>query len=329
MKKALKILGIILAAIVILVVLVIAGFNIFQHISYSDFYATAEKEFEIPGLSDDFVPQGLTFDDKSNMYVICGYMKDGSNSRIYTINPKTNDSSYIVLDNHCHAGGLTIANGYLFLCTDDLISIYDWTNRDEENFKPIATFDPLTGPAFIHAEGDLLYVGEFYIAEDYETDESHHFTTDSGDYNQAVMTVFSLSDVIQSITDNTAVLPLYALSICDNAQGMCILPNGNICISTSWGLTTSHIKQYEDPSDFVDAAENADTYYEAGDGVKIPLYYLDSAHLVKDTTLQPMSEELYFDGERILIMCESASNKYIFGKFTSSKYCYSFIPDTQ
>lgn len=85
-KKVGKVFLIILAVIVALALLFIAGYNIYQKISYREFNKVSEKEFKIPGLSDGFVPQGITWvenDGKEGMYLVCGYMSDGSASRIY------------------------------------------------------------------------------------------------------------------------------------------------------------------------------------------------------------------------------------------------------
>ena len=36
-----------------------------------------------------------------------------------------------------------------------------------------------------------------------------------------------------------------------------------------------------------------------------------------------MAEEIAAVDGKLYTMCESATNKYIFGKFTSAKYCYA------
>ena len=50
---------------------------------------------------------------------------------------------------------------------------------------------------------------------------------------------------------------------------------------------------------------------------------LDSSVLKTDLKIAPMSEEIVTVEGQLYVMCESASNKYIFGKFTSAKYCYA------
>ena len=58
-------------------------------------------------------------------------------------------------------------------------------------------------------------------------------------------------------------------------------------------------------------------------GKKLSLYAFDSAALAADKAIAPMSEELIVVGDKLYVMCESASNKYVFGKFTSAQWCYA------
>ena len=55
----------------------------------------------------------------------------------------------------------------------------------------------------------------------------------------------------------------------------------------------------------------------------VPLYVLDGSTLKGDIKLAPMAEEIVIENGKLYTMCESATNKYIFGKFTSAKYCYA------
>ena len=55
----------------------------------------------------------------------------------------------------------------------------------------------------------------------------------------------------------------------------------------------------------------------------LPVYSLGATTLVETIVAPPMSEEIvYLDG-KIWIMNESASNKYVFGKFTTGNYLFS------
>ncbi len=336
LKKVGKVLGIFIIIICLTVVTVILGFNVYQRVSYREFYAVSEKEFLIPGLSDGFVPQGITYVEDESKYLVCGYMADGTASRIYKFddkqgeNPSKDFVQLIKSDGKpdlAHAGGVAVYGDFVYMATGEEINVYSLKAvLDDKNdtVKTIGTFDPQTGPAFVHVEDGYLYVGEFYIAEDYETPKSHHMETDSGDFNQAVMTVFKLDETKELGLEDK--IPELAYSITDNAQGMCFV-DGNILISTSYGLSTSHVKVYSNPVK-LPLSENAnrDRTFITSDSHAIPLYYLDSAHLEKDWTLAPMAEELLLKDDKVYVMCESASTKYKFGNFTGGRYCYSFNP---
>ena len=366
-KKVGKVLLIILAVIISVVLLVIIGFNVYQKISYREFNKVSEKEFKIPGLSDGFVPQGITWveDEKyGGTYLVCGYMADGSASRIYMTNGKSGKElkqQFVSLftnagkEDHAHAGGIAVFGDFVYMATGHEINVYSLSellgtkeknvnlvdsyveNSKDSEFagviEPIGTFNPQTGPAFVHVEDGYLYVGEFYIAEDYETPESHHMTTDSGDYQQAIMTVYVLSkDGELGLLEDK---PVAAFSITDNAQGMCFVKDDKgdtkMLISTSYGLSSSHIKVYDNPMksyiSLLAGDDNAkDGTFKTEDGDEIPLFYVDSAHLEKDWVLAPMSEELLYKDGKVYIMCESACKKYMFGNLTGARNCYSFKP---
>ena len=58
-------------------------------------------------------------------------------------------------------------------------------------------------------------------------------------------------------------------------------------------------------------------------GAELPLYSLDNGSLTADYKIAPMSEEIVLVDGKTYVMCESASDKYKFGKFTGAKWCYA------
>ncbi|MBR5126307.1 MAG: hypothetical protein IKU68_06190, partial [Oscillospiraceae bacterium] len=147
-----------------------------------------------------------------------------------------------------------------------------------------------------------LFAGNFYIAEHYETPDHHRITTPAGDQNTSLITVFRADESFEFGIDPAAVA---AISAPDKVQGMCFTEEG-IVLSISWSLTDSNLLFYAYDDQRVGQVEVL-----AGE---VPLYYLDSANLVHTAVLPPMSEELVYRDGRVEVMCESACNKYIFGK---------------
>ena len=89
-----------------------------------------------------------------------------------------------------------------------------------------------------------------------------------------------------------------------------------IVLSTSYGVAPSKLKYYN----LNHAAHEQKTI----GSLTLELYYLEGACLERDVIAPPMSEEIVYKDGRLYIMTESASNKYIFGKFMSGRYMYSY-----
>ncbi|MDO5448344.1 MAG: hypothetical protein Q4F70_01910 [Clostridia bacterium] len=335
-KSKKKIALIVVISIVVLLLVIYLVFFALIHINSSEYYKTAEKEFIIPGLGDGFVPQGITFDDKSSFYLVCGYMSNDEAARIYMVDPDTNDFSFISLNDvdgkpdKSHICGIATYGRFAFVTTGEKVNVFrlaDINNPDYNVATPIDSFDSDNIPAFCYVVNDTLYVGEFYRSKSYETPESHHIQTDTGEYQMAIMTVFDANELTAALSSKGAiddVAPKAIYSIQSGAQGMCILKGGQICISSSWGLSTSHVTIYDDP---MKSNLTADDKFTIESGKEIPLYYLSQENVIKDYKLPAMAEELALDGDKVLIMNESASNKYFFGKLIGGKYCYSFLPE--
>lgn len=326
MKKALKILAFVLGGLILAVVLFIAGLKIAGHVRYDkSFFNDAWREFSIPGIHDGYIPQGITYDEASGNFLCCGYMGDKSASRVYVVDPKTDKNRYILLKNadgsDCtgHVGGFAVWGSYLYIADGDNTLVYSLSDvldaEEGAGVKALGAVPTDCRASFNYVKGDILYVGEFYRAGNYETDSTHHFTTEAGEVNRALIYAYELDrDVEFGIVSGS---PLYAYSVTDLVQGMCITDKGDICLSTSWGPATSHLYLYEGvPTDKADATITVR-------GTEVPVIFLDSSHLKETVNLAPMSEEVTYVNGRIYTIYESASNKYFFGKLFRETHSWS------
>jgi hypothetical protein len=161
--------------------------------------------------------------------------------------------------------------------------------------------------------GNKLYAGAFYRkGSQYLTPDSHQLKTPSGDQNTALMMVYTLDETTgKPVSDK----PDLVYSTLSNVQGMCITESGRMVLSTSWSVYPSELLVYD-----LDRASEGEWDYN---GEKIPLVYLDSACLAESVVCPPMSEELVCENGRVIIMCESACMKYLYGKITSGNFAYS------
>lgn len=322
-----RIISAVLCMIIVLVAIAVIGFSVGENIVFFSFYKNADKEFKIPGLWDGAVPQGFEYIEESDTFLYTGYQKDKvSPSVVYIMPDKGEGEARAVelfnLDGSAytgHVGGITIYGGTTFIATSggmDIFNTDDILDNDGKATK-VGKLKLDFDVAFCEVHDGKLYAGNFYRAVDYETPEKHHLTTPCGDKNTAVIYEYEL-DPISELPKNVA--PSLVYSITDAIQGLAFDNEGRMILSTSWGLSKSHLYVYEKPAQIFEDA------YET-EGLKTDLCYLDSDTLVKDIVAPPMAEELvYLDG-KVYIMNESASMKYLFGKLTGGQYCYAYELD--
>jgi hypothetical protein len=331
LKKALIIVAIVFSVLLFILIAVKVG----EKLIYSSFYSNATRQFKMPGAWDGLVQQGFEYNEDAEVFLAGGYMSNGSASRIYVISRSGEEVSYTCLKNQDgsdytgHVGGIESYNGYLLVADGgrdssygggiDIFSLHDILQGKEEARK-IGRIKTYNNPAYCHIYDGYLFAGEFYREKDYETALSHRIETPAGDKNTALTMVFKLDT---AFTDSFGINPepIAGISTTDAIQGMVAYgdrENGKIVLSSSYGLSTSKIRVY----DMKKISDNGVT--KDIDGKVLPIYYLDKASLERTIDAPPMAEEMVYLNGELYILNESASNKYIFGKFMSGNYVYSY-----
>jgi len=304
MKQILKFIGKLIMFVIIgilaLILVTIIGLNIAKYFIYSDYYSIKTDICKNPGLNDGFVCQGIAVSEEDNVILVCGYMKDKTNSRIYVTDFDSN-SYYVELTRGGekytgHAGGLAITGDTVYIANAKKIysfplsSVLSASNGDIVDIGSGTKVN--TNASFVYTDEEYLYVGEFHDGGKYVIENHEHETAEGTHY--AICTKYALSDLET---------PIAVYTLRNNVQGICFTPNGKVVLSTSYGLTDTIYYVY----DLDSAADSGLTF----DGA--PVYYLDD--LEKEIHGPAMGEDLdYFNG-RIITLTESASQKYIFGKF--------------
>ena len=339
LTKIVKALIIVLGVFIILIAIVFLIAQLYFKVPVIDYYKASDKEMKIPGLSDNLVPQGFDYIDSEGVYLVGGYQKDGSPSRVYRIDRQSGDTAgYVVLGDKNgnevapHAGGLAAHGDYLFVAGDEDASLYIYNLSDVLSsdsgtvIKMVDEFhttyrDDKVNVAFLCFTEDRLIVGEFYRDPNYVTNESHWLTTPAGEENRALAFCYAFSDDEDSVC-GIDTKPSEILSLPGLVQGMAIY-DGKIWISQSYGTAKSTICCY-DITDSAPFKFRGRIYSGRADEDEIiPVYALDSSTLVSSFEAPPMAEEIIFVDDKILIMCESASNKYYFGNLTGGRWCYA------
>lgn len=302
MKKVIKkVTRVFLWCVVLLLVFFLAilgGLNLEKYNIYSEYYAYRDAVCETPGIKDGFVHQGICVDDASGKIVLSGYMADHTASRLYVTD--TDDRAYYVSihkDNEAytgHFGGVAIAGDTVYIASDDalhLLSREELLNAKSGDVLNVQQTIPTNNQAsYVYADDKYLYIGEFHDGNQYVTE--HPYETPDGLYH-AIISRYTLDDLTK---------PDRVYSVRDKVQGI-LFANGKIVLSTSYGLADSVYYIYDEAACI--ASEHT------LDGA--PVYYVNN--LKKEFTGPAMAEGLDLYNGKVITMTESASNKYIFGKF--------------
>jgi hypothetical protein len=283
-----------------LAIVTLAVLNVAKFFIYPDYYSSKENLCINPGLSDEFVCQGLAVSEENGKFFVSGYMKDDSASRLY-VTDANNDSYYVSLlkengeDFTGHAGGVATTGDKIFIASDDHVYTIPINSvLNAKNGDTIKLDDGIkvnNEASFVFSNEEYLYVGEFHDGGKYVTE--HPYQTNDGTY-YAIISRYKLDDLNA---------PDKIYSIRNKVQGACFTPDGKVILSTSYGLSDSVYYVYNE-SDATDSGLTLDG---------APVYFLDNC--IKEIKAPAMSEDLDFYDGRVITHFESASDKYIFGKF--------------
>jgi hypothetical protein len=317
--KALKITGMVLLYIIVALILFALFLRLGVTVAYFNFFHHAEAEFAIPGLNDNWVPQGFEYIADNDTYLLCGYMSDGTASRVY-VREGSGEEYYVNLyyadgtDYKKHAGGICHNGEYVYIAGDDGVDVFRLSDIMEgKDAYKLGKIELGHDTAYCSFYNGYLLVGNFYHPETYETPANHRITTPAGDANTSLITLFKADEGSVFGIDP---VPVAAISAPEKVQGICFTSDSEIVLSTSYSIGSSYLYYHRIDTEHKGQVEAC--------GTTVPLFYLDSTTLNKTVTLPPMSEELvYWDG-RVYILCESACNKYIYGKFIRGYQVYSY-----
>lgn len=309
----------ILASFVTVIVCLLCLIYTVEKLLFAPFYAFAQAEFVIPGTWEGFVTQGFDKVDE-NTYLVSGYDKADKPSSIYVSkNGEWTECELFEEENKAsttHAGGVTHFGDYVCVAHGEYCDRYALSDVLDGDGKAMRIDRVNTGNqvSFCSVVDGKLYAGAFYReGSKYLTPDTHHLTTAAGDKNTALIMVYTLDEATGLPVNGT---PDRLYSIPSNVQGMCVTASGKIVLSTSWGLNPSKLLVYDESK-----AEQTTINL---DGTDYQTTVLDSACLVQTVTAPPMAEELVYENGRVIIMNESASMKYLFGKLTSGVIALSY-----
>ena len=311
MKRKYKMIALSSVVLVLALVLIVYYFCAF----YPEFNKMDKREeFNIPGLNESFVPQGLDYVEQDDVFIMCGYMSNGQASRIYVIDAKTNEAlKYVTISVNGkayfgHSGGVASDGNKLWLVGDKQLLTFSYNDLKTAQKGGIIVTTSVTSTGnscdFVDVYNTYLIVGEFYYKNKYETPLKHHVPVTKKETSHAMAYIYEITKDGASGIKN---IPQFALTLPDKSQGIAIQTvNGEekLVVSTSWAVSDSKLMVYNSPFN----AENKRTINVQGENV--PVYELNSTNLCKLVKLPAMSEEITCRKERLYVNFESACKRY-------------------
>lgn len=323
----------VLCGLLALILLALLGGRLYFRLPVADYYRASEKGFRIPGLSDGFVPQGLDYDDRTDLFWVTGYMDDDSASPIYLVRRETGaleKTVYLACEDGSvysgHAGGIAVGWDYAYVAggsdrciyaysCDEIMTAEDGaTVAAKGNLSTKVSEDDSLRVSAVAIDDDYVYAVEFYRDLTNPTPESHKITTPAGDVHHALAVAYKIS-YEENAVFGLEPTPALAISLPDQVQGLC-RGEERMYLSTSYGMAFSYVYGYD--LAYVNSEENIYLL-----GTNVPLYHLDSSSLAEVRKLPPMAEEIVMVEGKLYTMCESASHKYLFGNLSSAQWCYA------
>lgn len=319
MKKT--ILNFLFIVTIILCVFVYSAYTI-QKPLMENFHKYFHSSFEIPGLEDGFVPQGITYVKNENVFLLSGYVdKEESASCIYILDHGEHKKIELYIDKETpysgHCGGIASYNNTIWLANDGegkenciwFISLDELMNTSKLYLKESFQSEVQASTCDVH--DGYLWVGEYEDGMNYYTDKSHHLTKN----NPSLIVAYEIDETKPyGITSTT---PQKALSVRNRLQGI-EFDEENIYLSSSCGLNNSSLDVHENV--FLKKHDTSITMKDT----EIPVWILNSETLKHEITMPPMSEGITFHKKDLYVLFESASTKYKFGKYLGFDHIFRY-----
>lgn len=264
----------------------------------------------IPGLKQNFIPQGICCVDSKNLILLSGYFApiDGPLSAVVlALDMATGKmvGEYTLIDSSGrnvggHFSGIAATRNDLYITGGKYLYRVPLSELSAAGccgaLKVEEQIDMNISADACNYSGGELWVCEYYQPDKYPLDGSHRVVCDDQTMHHAWMLGYAVEDGLELKC---------IMSIPDKIQGITKLADGRILMSQSYGRkNSSEILLYSDPR-----SESPDAVVEM-DGENVPLWHLDGEHLLKTLSAPPMSEGCCATKEGAYLLFESAAYYY-------------------
>ncbi len=315
---------------------------------YEDFLFMMDSDSVIPGLADNYIPQGITISANTGLTYVSSYYKDPDDtskkkpSVITVLEGGVLVAEYYLYngDNSAmtgHVGGVAVTDDFLYVSWNRdsdskfqiaAIPLATLTDSGSQNVKLTRSYNVPISPSFMSYYDGYLWVGNFYIPnnDDYDLCETMDYTTwgcgtyimgynlDGSGFDNTGTNGYSIPDVVMVATEKV--------------QGMVYDPeSGTVVLSRSWSrnalLGTAELNFYD-----VDLSEATDTTVTVA-GHSMGAYVLSADRFTKTVKSIPMNEGIALDRFGYLwAVYESGANYYSNADYPTDRLWRSVTPVT-
>lgn len=283
--------------IIILILLLLLFLFLFNYLRINIFYIANKDKYievlDVQGNTNDYVPQGLFYQEKYNIVLQTSYNKNKKPSMLFVTDFKSKKvlKEYILLESDGkesfkHVGGVAANDEYVFITSDYEVMTYsleEIMNSKDKHIKALRNDSLPNRGDFVTYKDGFLWIGDFFLKPFYNVKEDKPLLFG---YN------------INRLDFNN---PEIAILLPKMVQGMTFTKDNKIILSSSFTyLINSKINIYKNPF-----KENH-SYYEINNK-KIPLYNLKKE---KSLSFPPMTEGIFYKDDYLYILFENSTNAY-------------------
>ncbi|TBL80551.1 lamin tail domain-containing protein [Paenibacillus thalictri] len=288
--------------------------------NYAKYFSMSTAHFIVPGLTEDYVPQGICYVPSKNWMIVVSYRSDGGPSLLSVIDFTSGNlikSVRLFTDPLTpytgHAGGIAAGVSHGWIASVNGIDQFDIKDIEHAvNMDTLILTDHIKTESradYMTIDNGVLWVGEHARYTYPVTDTTHHLQNRDNREYSAWVSGYRLAAGEAVVTSRVyaatgAVIPDYILAVPDEVQGMAI--DGNrIVLSKSYGSRTSDLLVYQ-----VNLADPPHTTTAKFGATATPVWFLDGENQLYNLMAPPMAEGMFVRGGNLYTVFESGATPY-------------------
>ena len=286
---------------IIIIAIIIVALFLFNYIriivSYNMQKDILEETIDIQGIDELYVPQGIAYSSRFNVFLQTSYNSNHSASKLYVIDFDTGNLIKALklkksddTNNTSHVGGITTDDDKVWISSDFELCEYSLDTimeTKEQEVMSLKDYKLANRGDFCYYHDNILWIGDFHLKILYELPEK----------KPLLMGYEQIEEVNYSNPDFIVAIP-------DMVQGMAITEDNKFVFSRSYsGLIRSEIALFDDL-----LREKTGDYSLNGENV--PYYASYKEKLLEKKKIPPMAEGIMIKDKELFVLFESGSKKY-------------------